>query len=226
MISLTNWCHLTAIDATPRNAPSGPSNKTLWPGFPQLTPPSHCTCGKDYCHKRKSSPANLKIASTDLCRCALPWFCELQQNRFCSARMQKLMQTRNQESDALGIPTGNMDTRWVPQCIITDVKMYTSRPRPVNTSWILSSSFSTIIKCHSYHPPTDCSWRPKTCRMLYKILIQKSHSLALAMTPYPQPLNWRQFSNSNFNKPCLPRLKLCLQRYSNAHALLNHKIKS
>jgi hypothetical protein len=65
-------------------------------------------------------------------------------------------------SDALGLPTGSMDTRWVPQCIITDVKMYTSQPRPVNASWILSSSFPTIIKCHSYHQPTDCSWLPNT----------------------------------------------------------------
>jgi hypothetical protein len=74
----------------------------------------------------------------------------------------KKIHTKNQESDALGLPTGSMDTRWVPQCIITDVKMYASRPQPVNASWILSSSFPTIIKCHSYHQPTDCSWRPKT----------------------------------------------------------------
>jgi hypothetical protein len=26
----------------------------LWPGSPRLTPPSHCTCGTDSCHKRKS----------------------------------------------------------------------------------------------------------------------------------------------------------------------------
>jgi hypothetical protein len=55
------------------------------------------------------------------------------------------------------IPTGSMDTHWVPQCIVTGVKMYTSRPRPVNTSWILLSSFHIIIRYHSYHsPPTDC----------------------------------------------------------------------
>jgi hypothetical protein len=54
-----------------------------------------------------------------------------------------------------GHPMGNMDIPWVPQCIITDVKMYRSRPRPVNASWILSSSFLTIIKCHSYSQPTD-----------------------------------------------------------------------
>jgi hypothetical protein len=67
----------------------------------------------------------------------------------------KKLHTRNQESDALGHPTGNMDILWVPRCIITDVKMYTYRPRPVNASWILSSSFPTIIKCHSYLQPTD-----------------------------------------------------------------------
>jgi hypothetical protein len=74
----------------------------------------------------------------------------------------KSLHTRNQQSDALGHPTGNMDIIWVPQCIITDVKMYTSRPRPVNASWTHSSSFATIIKCHGYLPPTDCSLLPKT----------------------------------------------------------------
>jgi hypothetical protein len=54
MILLTNWCHLTDIAATPRNAPSGPSKNTLWQGSPQLTPPSHCTCGTDSYHKRIS----------------------------------------------------------------------------------------------------------------------------------------------------------------------------
>jgi hypothetical protein len=67
----------------------------------------------------------------------------------------KSSHTRNQESNALGHPTGNMDIIWVLQCIITDVKMYTSRPRPVNALWILSSSFHIIIRCHNYRPPTD-----------------------------------------------------------------------
>jgi hypothetical protein len=39
---------------------------------------------------------------------------------------------------------GNMDTRLVPQCIITDIKMNTSWPRPVNASWKLLSSFPTM----------------------------------------------------------------------------------
>jgi hypothetical protein len=42
------------IDATLRNAPSELSKNTFWPGSPQLTPPSHCTCGTDSCHKQKS----------------------------------------------------------------------------------------------------------------------------------------------------------------------------
>jgi hypothetical protein len=49
-----HWCRLNFIDATPRKEPSGLSKNTLWPGFPRLTPPSHCTCGTDSCHKRKS----------------------------------------------------------------------------------------------------------------------------------------------------------------------------
>jgi hypothetical protein len=137
----------------------------------------------------------------------------------------KLLHTRNQESDALGRPTGNMDTRWVPQCIIPDVKMYTYRPRPVNASWILSSSFPTIIKCHSYRPPTDCSWLPRTWRMLYRILIQKYHSLASGTTPSRHLLNWLQFSNSNYDRLHPPCIKMRLQRSSNAHALLNHQTK-
>jgi hypothetical protein len=39
---------------------------------------------------------------------------------------EKSLHTRNQESGELGLPMGSMDTRWVPQCIITGVKMYTS----------------------------------------------------------------------------------------------------
>jgi gamma-glutamyltranspeptidase len=67
----------------------------------------------------------------------------------------KSLHTKNQESDALGHPTGNMDIHWVLQCIITDVNMYKSLPQLVNASWILSSSFHTTIKFHSYHQPAD-----------------------------------------------------------------------
>jgi hypothetical protein len=66
----------------------------------------------------------------------------------------KSSHTRNQESGELGLFTGSMGTHLVPSCIITGVKMYTSRQRPANASWTLSNSFPTIIKCHSYHPPT------------------------------------------------------------------------
>jgi hypothetical protein len=138
----------------------------------------------------------------------------------------KSLHTRNQESDALRHPTCNMDIRWDPPCIITGVKMYTSRPRPVNASWILSNSFPIIIKFHSYRPPTDCSWLPKTCRMLCRILIQKYHSLESEMTPSWHLLTWLQFSNSNYDKLHLPRLKLRLQRSLNDHALLNHQTQS
>jgi hypothetical protein len=43
-----------AYQLVPPNAPSVLSKNTLWPGSPQLTPPSQCTCGTDSCHKRKS----------------------------------------------------------------------------------------------------------------------------------------------------------------------------
>jgi hypothetical protein len=51
-------------------------------------------------------------------------------------------------------PHGSMDIQLVPPCIITGVNMYTSRQRPATASWILSNSLPTIIKCHSYRPPT------------------------------------------------------------------------
>jgi hypothetical protein len=40
--------------------------------------------------------------------------------------------------------------------------------------------------------------------MLYKILIWKFHSPASGMTPFRPLLTWRQFSNSNCNKPRSP----------------------
>jgi hypothetical protein len=164
MISLTNWFHLTVINATPRNSPSGPSSNTVWPGSPQLTPPSHCTCGTDYYHKLKSrsiscEPRECIHSSLPLRTSMVLWITTKQLLLHQGA---KSLNTRNQESDARVLPTDSMDTRWVPQYNITDVKMYTSRPRPANASWIILSSFPTTIKCHSYHPPTDCSWRPKT----------------------------------------------------------------
>jgi hypothetical protein len=54
MMLITNWCRLTAIAATPRNAPSELSKRPLWQDSPQLTPPFHCTCGTDYYRRRKS----------------------------------------------------------------------------------------------------------------------------------------------------------------------------
>jgi hypothetical protein len=69
------------------------------------------------------------------------------------------------------------------KCIITGVKMYTSRQRTANASWILSNYYPTIIKCHSYHPPTGYLWQPKTLRTPSRILIQKFPSPASGMTP-------------------------------------------
>jgi hypothetical protein len=61
--------------------------------------------------------------------------------------------------------------------------------------------------------------------MLYKILIQMSHSIASGMTPFRHLPTWRKLSHSNYDKPCNPRLKLYLPRSFNAHALLNHHIE-
>jgi hypothetical protein len=51
-ISVINWFRLTVVDTILRNAPSGLSRNTLWPGSPQLTPPSQYTCGTDSCHNQ------------------------------------------------------------------------------------------------------------------------------------------------------------------------------
>jgi hypothetical protein len=101
------------------------------------------------------SPANLETASAIIRHSSLSWPRGLQQNSLLLRQDAKSLHTKNQESDALGNPTGNMDIPWAPQCIITDVKMYTYLQHPVNESWILSSSSHTIIKCHSYRQPTD-----------------------------------------------------------------------
>jgi hypothetical protein len=42
----------------------------------------------------------------------------------------------------------------------------------------------------------------------YQILTRKSHSQASGMTPYQPLVTWRQFSNSNYDKLCLPRLNM------------------
>jgi hypothetical protein len=66
----------------------------------------------------------------------------------------KIIAQKTQASGELGPLTVSMDIHLVPPCIITGVKMYTSRQQPATASWILSNSFPTIIKCHSYRLPT------------------------------------------------------------------------
>jgi hypothetical protein len=157
MMSITNWCRLTAIAATPRNAPSGLSKNTLWQGPSHLTPPFHCTCGTDSYRRRKSH--RFSCGPRDCIRNYPPQLTSttswITTKQILLRQDAKSLHTINQESDALGHPVGNMDILWVPQCIITDVKIYTPRPQPVNASWILSGSFPTITKCHSCRQPTD-----------------------------------------------------------------------
>jgi hypothetical protein len=75
---------------------------------------------------------------------------------FCSTRMQNHCTRETRKAANLGSPQAAWILTWSQQCIITGVKMYTSRPQSVNSSWILSNCFPTIIKCHSYSPPTYC----------------------------------------------------------------------
>jgi hypothetical protein len=112
-------------------------------------------------------------------------------------RGAKSFHTRNRESAVLRHPTANTGILWAQQCITTGVKMFTSRPRLANASWIHSSFSLTIIRCHSCPPLTDCSWRPTTCQMHYKTRIQRYHSLTSEMTPSRRSQHWRTFSNSN-----------------------------
>jgi hypothetical protein len=137
----------------------------------------------------------------------------------------KSLHTRNQESDVLGLPMGKMDILWAQQCITTAVKMFTSRLRLANASWIHSSFSLTIIRCHSCLPLTDCSWRPTTCQMHYKTLIRRYHAFTLGMTPYQRSQHWRKFSNSNSNKFTFRNFQPPLPRSLNAHASTNHPIQ-
>jgi hypothetical protein len=60
----------------------------------------------------------------------------------------KSLHTRNQENDATGSPTGNMDIPWAQQCIITSVKMSTSQPQLASASWTYLIFFP-----HNYKMP-------------------------------------------------------------------------
>jgi hypothetical protein len=107
---------------------------------------------------------------------------------------------RNRESAVLGHPTANTDILWAQQCITTRVKMSTSRPRLANASWTHSSFSLTIIRCPSYPPLTDCSWRPTTCKMHYNTRTRRYLLLTSEMTPSLRSQHWRKFSNSNLKK--------------------------
>jgi hypothetical protein len=117
------------------------------------------------------------------------------------------LNTRIRESAVLGHPTANMDILWAQQCITTGVKMSTSRLRLANASWTHSSFFHTIIRCPSYPPLTDCSWRPTTCQMHYNTRIRRYLSLTSEITLSLRSQHWRKFSNSNLksshsHNPC------------------------
>jgi hypothetical protein len=138
----------------------------------------------------------------------------------------KSLHTRNRESDVLGHPTVKMDILWAQQCITTAVKMYTSRPRLANASWIHSSFSLTIIRCHRCLPLTYCSFRPTTCQTHYKTLIRRYHSLTSGMTPSQLSQHWQKISKSIFKKFTFPYFQLLLSGSLNEHASPNHQIQS
>jgi hypothetical protein len=138
---------------------------------------------------------------------------------------EKSLHIRNRESDVLGHPTGNTYILLAQQCINTAVKMSTSRPRLANASWIHLSFSLTIIRCHSYLPLTDCSWRTTTCKMHYKTLTMRYDSLTSGMTPSQRSQHWRNFSNSNFKKFIVPYSQLLLPWSNTTHASPNHPIQ-
>jgi hypothetical protein len=115
-------------------------------------------------------------------------------------RGAKSLHTINRESTVRGHPTANTYILWAQQCITTDVKISTSRPRLANASWTHSSFPPTIIRCNSYPPQTYCSWQPTTCQMHYNTRIRRYHSLTSEMTPSLCSQHWRKFSNSNLKK--------------------------
>jgi hypothetical protein len=104
--------------------------------------------------------------------------------------------------------------------------MSTSQPRLASASWIHSSFSLTLIRCHSFLPLKNCSWRPTICQKHYKILIQRYHSLTSGMTPSQRSQHWRKCSNSNFKKLTVPYSQLLLPRSLNEHASPRHPIQS
>jgi hypothetical protein len=114
------------------------------------------------------------------------------------------LHTRNRESAERGHPTANTDILWAQQCITAGVKMSTSLPRLVNASWAHSSFSLTIIRCPSYPPLTDCSWRPTTCQMHYNTRIRRCLSLTSEITPSLCSQHWRKILNSNLKNLTFP----------------------
>jgi hypothetical protein len=121
----------------------------------------------------------------------------------------KLLHTRNQERDALGLPTGNMDTRWVPQCITTDVKTFTSRPQCVphnyqvpqlsSTDRLLMAAKDMTDALQKTHPEVPFA-RVGDDTILALGDLAAIFKLKLQHTPPPTP---QAVSPTVFQRPCL-----------------------
>jgi hypothetical protein len=152
-----NWCRPTVTAATLLNAPSELSKNTLWQNSPQSFQLFYCTCGTDFYPRRKShkTPCGPRdsIHSYPPRRTFMASWIKTKQLFLLQGA--KSLHMRNQESDALGHPTGNMDTLWAQQCITTGVKMSISLLRLANASWKHVSFPLTTIRCHICLPLTD-----------------------------------------------------------------------
>jgi hypothetical protein len=106
MISLTNWCHPIDIDASLPNVSSELSRNTFWPVSPRWTRLPIALVGQTTATSvnHVESSSNLETASTSLCRGAFSWSCGLQQNSFCSARMQNNCTRKTRKETHLGSP--------------------------------------------------------------------------------------------------------------------------
>jgi hypothetical protein len=87
------------------------------------------------------SPADLSSAFTALCRRALPWACGLQQNSFCSARMQNHRPQETRQAANLGSSRAAWILTWSPHASL-----------PVSNVYISTTASDRIVDTLEFFP--------------------------------------------------------------------------
>jgi hypothetical protein len=115
----TNWFLPTDTAATLLKEHSKLLKNTLWQGSPLWIQNFHYICGT-YFYPR---PPRLTFMAL--------W---ITTRHLFHRQDAESLTMRYQENDEIGHPTEDMDITWDQQCITTDVKTFTFRPRLVNAS--------------------------------------------------------------------------------------------